>query len=631
MLYSKGKIITMLHQPVKVLIHDHAYSTWSYTYPDSKQDLSNQEYNLPPPLIHHWFNQDVIDFTELDSPHIIHSPIRNASYIPGVLILEGNRTYGRTKNRKRLLYRCIPDDRHLPHFFVPYDIIMDFSKAHLNKYVLFKYQEWTDQHPHGILVETLGDVNCLEAFYEYQLYLKSLHWSVKEMTQKIKDMTKKKTFDEYFEQIKENTNYMIHDLTLLPEPPQIITIDPPNTVDFDDGLSITTCPKTSDICVTVYIANVVFWLDTFQLWNSFDNRIATIYLPDRRRPMLPSILSESLCSLKENTKRFAIAIQFYITNTMSSSVWAVDDSRTVIRNVVISPYKNYAYEEPKLVYQDKNYIQLLDTTVRLDSHVKNSRDLITYWMVKTNSYMAQYMIQQKTGIFRVGKFMKVHAYSDGRPKEVQRNMKRIEESTKCHASENREDSEEDDTTPEESINYEHLDSETKKYLEYHAKAQSICYNDDLNLEHEVLNKKAYMRITSVIRRYEDICNESELMKLMGVKLRGMDGNGINIKEYYNEELFNERYRNIKRIESESVMMKRTYMGENKVMGVLYSRRLLDDGRYEYKVYIKGEGIKDVRIRDRLDLYKEYELRRYIKERGGGLRVKLEFPLDTLKT
>lgn len=627
MLYSKGKIITMLHQPVKVLIHDHAYSTWSYTYPDSKQDLSNQEYNLPPPLIHHWFNQDVIDFTDQDSPHIIHSPLRNTSYIPGVLILEGNRTYGRTKNRKRLLYRCIPDDRHLPHFFVPYDIIMDFSKAHLNKYVLFKYQEWTDQHPHGILVETLGDVNCLEAFYEYQLYLKSLHGSVKEMTQKIKDMTKKKTFDEYFEQIKENTNYMIHDLTLLPEPPQILTIDPPNTVDFDDGLSITTCPKTNDICVTVYIANVVFWLDTFQLWNSFDNRIATIYLPDRRRPMLPSILSESLCSLKENTKRFAIAIQFYITNPMYSSVWAVDDSRTVIRNVVISPYKNYAYEEPKLLYQDKNYIQLLDTTVRFDSHVKNSRDLITYWMVKTNSYMAQYMIQHKTGIFRVGKFMKVHTYSDGRPKEVQRNMKRIEENAKCDDI----DDEEDDTTPEESINYEHLDSETKKYLEYHAKAQSICYNDDLNLEHEVLNKKAYMRITSVIRRYEDICNESELMKLMGVKLRGMDGNGINIKEYYNEELFNERYRNIKRIESESVMMKRTYMGENKVMGVLYSRRLLDDGRYEYKVYIKGEGIKDVRIRDRLDLYKEYELRRYIKERGGGLRVKLEFPLDTLKT
>lgn len=602
MLYSKEKIITMLHQPVKVLIHDHTYSTWSYTYPDSKQDLSDQEYNLPSPLVHHWFNQDVIDFTEQDTPHMIHSPIRNASYIPGVLILEGNRTYGRTKNRKRLLYRCIPDDQHLPHFFVPYDIIMDFSKAHLNKYVLFKYQEWTDHHPHGILVETLGDVNCLEAFYEYQLYLKSLHGSVKEMTQKIKDMTKKKTFDEYFEQIKENTNYQIHDLTEISEPPQIITIDPMNTMDFDDGLSIATCPKTNDICVTVYIANVVFWLDTFQLWNSFDNRIATIYLPDRRRPMLPSILSESLCSLKENTKRFAIAIQFYITKSVSD-VWAVDESRTIIKNVVISPYKNYVYEEPKLVYQDVNYIQLLDTTVRMDSHVKNSRDLVTYWMVKTNSYMAQYMIQHKTGIFRVGKF-----------------MKRYEEDAKCNIIDNIEDN---DTTPEESINYEHLDAETKKYLEYHAKAQSICYNDDLNLEHEVLNKKAYMRITSVIRRYEDICNESELMKLMGVKLRGMDGNGINIKEYYNEELFNERYHNIKRIESESVMMKRTYLGENKVLGVLYSRRILDDGRYEYKVYIKGEGIKDVRTRDRMDLYKEYELRRYIKERGGGLRVKLE--------
>ena len=600
MLYSKGKIITMLHQPVKVLIHDHSYSKWSYTYTDSKQDISDQEHDLPSPLEHHWFNQDIIDFTESTTlPNMIHSPTRNASYIPGVLILEGNRTYGRTKNRKRLLYRCIPDDPHLPHFFVPYDIIMDFSKAHLNKYVLFKYQEWTDQHPHGMLVETLGDVNCLEAFYEYQLYSKSLHGSLKEMTQKIKDMTKKKSFDDYFEQIKENPNYQIHDLTKT-NPPHIFTIDPPNTVDFDDGLSITVCPKTNEICITVYIANVVFWLDVFQLWNSFDNRIATIYLPDRRRPMLPSILSESLCSLKEHTKRFAIAIQFYIPSpTTTSDHWpTVDDRKTTIRNVVISPYKNYVYEDPKMVYQDVNYMQLLDTTSRLDSHIKNSRDIVTYWMVKTNSYMAQYMIQHKTGIFRVGKLL--HRSAKEGP-----------------------DEEDEDATQEEYHNFDQLDGETKKYIEYHAKAQSLCYKDDLNLEHEVLNKKAYMRITSVIRRYEDMCNECELMKLMGVKLQGMDGNGININEYYNEELFNEKYRNIKRVETESVMMKRTYSGENRVLGVLYSRKTLDDGRYEYKVYIKGEGIKDVRTRDRLDLYKEYDLRRYIKERGGGLHVKLE--------
>ena len=599
----------MLHQPVKVLIHDHAYSKWSYTYTDSKQDLSDQEYDLPSPLVHRWFNQDVIDFTELTAPHMIHSPVRNASYLPGVLILEGNRTYGRTKNRKRLLYRCIPDDPHLPHFFVPYDIIMDFSKAHLNKYVLFKYQEWTDPHPHGMLVETLGDVNCLEAFYEYQLYSKSLHGSLKEMTQKIKDMTKKKTCEEYFEQIKENPNYQIHDLTDVhaPNTPKIFTIDPLNTVDFDDGLSVQVCPKTNEICVTVYIANVVFWLDVFQLWNSFDNRIATIYLPDRRRPMLPSILSESLCSLKEHTKRFAIAIQFFVPDPMANSGhWTVDDRKTTIRNVVISPYKNYVYEDPKMVYQDINYMQLLDTTVRLDSHIKNSRDIVTYWMVKTNTYMAQYMIQHKTGIFRVGKLLK----------------RDFSQTNQCNSISDIEE-EDDAATQEEYSNFDRLDGETQKYIEYHAKAQSICYKEHLNFEHEVLNKTAYLRITSVIRRYEDMCNECELMKLMGVKLHGMDGNGINIREYYNEDLFNERYRNIKRVESESEMMKRTYSGENRALGVLYSRRLLEDGRYEYKVYIRGEGIKDVRTRDRLDLYKEYDLRRYIKERGGGLHVKLE--------
>ena len=39
---------------------------------------------------------------------------------------------------------------------------------------------------------------------------------------------------------------------------------------------------------------------------SFSERIATIYLPDRKRPMLPTCLADCLCSLIENLCRFAI-------------------------------------------------------------------------------------------------------------------------------------------------------------------------------------------------------------------------------------------------------------------------------------------------------------------------------------
>ena len=49
------------------------------------------------------------------------SILKNSNTIAGVLVLEGNKTYGRKK--KRLLYKCIPDDKYLPAFLVPYDII----------------------------------------------------------------------------------------------------------------------------------------------------------------------------------------------------------------------------------------------------------------------------------------------------------------------------------------------------------------------------------------------------------------------------------------------------------------------------------------------------------------------------
>ena len=47
-----------------------------------------------------------------------------------------------------------------------------------------------------------------------------------------------------------------------------------------------------------------------------------------------------------------------------------------------------------------------------------------------------------------------------------------------------------------------------------------------------------------------------------------------------------------------------------------------DGMYEYKVYIKGEGIKEVKNREKKELYKKYSIKRYIKE-SKGLKVKIE--------
>jgi exoribonuclease R len=568
----------MSENSIKLQVNDAAYTQWSYVNTESKEEIPNTE--LPSPLANKWFHNDIIDFSNKENPQVVKSPIRTESYIPGVLILDGNRTYGRTKNGKRLLYKCIPDDKHLPYFMVPYEIKISFSKCYINKYVLFRFDEWTTQHPHGILVETLGDVNKLEVFYEYQLYLKSLNSSLKEMNDKINKMTKTKTLEEYFKEIQYNKNYKIRDTTIEPNPPQIFTIDPNNTVDFDDGLSIDVCPNTQDICVTVYITNVVFWLELFQLWNSFGNRIATIYLPDRRRPMLPTILSESLCSLKEGTKRFAVAYHFYIKNGV------IDDERTVIENVLISPYKNYVYEENALIYQDKNYIQLIEATSGLDSHVKNSKEMVTYWMIKTNTHVAEYLFKNKTGIFRVSKY-------------IRRTAGTVEEPEKSESEMN---------------GYAKLTKEERQYLEYKVDAQSVSYSEGVELVHELLGKSLYVRSTSVLRRYEDVCNTCMLMGLMGME----------VGEVMYKNVSREKERKVLRVESECKMMKRTMEGVSKVTGVVYGREKLLDGRYKYELYVSGEGTKSVKVREYKEKYKKYELRRYVDEKKGGMKLRMEF-------
>ena len=87
----------------------------------------------------------------------------------------------------------------------------------------------------------------------------------------------------------------------------IFSIDPETSKDFDDAFDIETVgPDT--VRISVYISNVSFWMDAMDLWDSFKNRISSIYLPDRKRPMLPTVLSDALCSLTQNDERFALEL-----------------------------------------------------------------------------------------------------------------------------------------------------------------------------------------------------------------------------------------------------------------------------------------------------------------------------------
>ena len=93
------------------------------------------------------------------------------------------------------------------------------------------------------------------------------------------------------------------DLSSLP----IFTIDGPMTRDYDDALSIR--PFESGVEVGIHIADAAAFVfhDTVLDQEALE-RINSLYLPDKRVPMLPTMLSEDVCSLRQGKKRLATSI-----------------------------------------------------------------------------------------------------------------------------------------------------------------------------------------------------------------------------------------------------------------------------------------------------------------------------------
>jgi len=326
---------------IKIYINDRNYNHWSFVDNETNQEMTIEENPYLKdinPSTQKIFSRDVLEvLINNENPPIInidYSYIKTCEYVAGVLMLEGNKTFGRTQNKKRLLYKCVPDDHRLPTFLIPYEMKSGFSKSYKNKFVIFRFDNWNNKHPEGILIETLGDVDNLEAFYEFQLYCKNLHVSLVEFTNKTRASLNKKTNDEFVEQILNNPNFMIEDR----RERYIFTIDPVQSLDYDDGFGIE--PIGDNWCVSIYIANVFVWLETLGLWNSFSKRVSTIYLPDRRRPMLPTILSDTLCSLQQNQPRFALVMDIVVDQEGRVIV----EHPVTYKNVLINVKKNYSYE-----------------------------------------------------------------------------------------------------------------------------------------------------------------------------------------------------------------------------------------------------------------------------------------------
>lgn len=390
----------------KVIIQDRNYSEWSYCNANTfdKTDLNIN------PLEKKLFNNDIFIISKHEETTLIHSSIRNGSLIPGVLVLKDNKTYGRKNGR--LLYKCIPDDTRIPSFLVPYEMKnMGFSKVFINLYVTFVFDNWSDKHPYGLLHQVIGSVDMLDNFYEYQLYCKSLHTSIQKFTKDTSKALKTKSHDAFIENI--GIKYPSIENRTDKTKWNVFSIDGPTTVDFDDAFSIHS-HENGIIQLSIYISNVTIWMDVLNLWDTFSQRISTIYLPDKKRPMLPTVLSDCLCSLQSGNTRIAFVMDIFITNDYSIL-------QIKYTNAMIKVSKNYIYEEVDLI-KSYGYQHLFSVTKEMSkkykylNNVRNSNEMVSYLMILMNYHCSTEMLKHKNGIFRSSI---IHSKDVCIPKELQ--------------------------------------------------------------------------------------------------------------------------------------------------------------------------------------------------------------------
>ncbi len=266
---------------------------------------------------------------------------RSLGMIPGILILANGRSYGKINNKSgtankppKLLYECIPHTAaNMSRILIPYAFkykkcttsataeTENISTLVDNLYILFSVVDnipvGENTIPRGQIEVVIGSTADNANYYTYLLHCTGLYAKPAthfDFQRVIQDTLWKRhmSSDEqdvrflsslYGGQIEDKTGGGGAEESI------VLTIDPAGTTCFDDGFSAY-LSREGVITVTVYIANVAIWLDALNLWQHMaDMPAASLYLPDKVRPMLPEVLSNA-CSLQQGRVRLAHYMSF---------------------------------------------------------------------------------------------------------------------------------------------------------------------------------------------------------------------------------------------------------------------------------------------------------------------------------
>jgi exoribonuclease R len=543
----------------------------------------------------HCFHGDIIDLNDCS---VVKSKILDGGKIPGILVLAKNKTYGtlrstsNKKNKKaRHLYKFIPNDSKLPYFLVPYELSIGFNKRFVDKYAIIELKHWDecDTHPIGTLFQVIGEVNVDENIYEYLLWCNDIASTNKSLKYIVGQRFREKSKEEYLSEIilhysLEDRRKSATDTEKTSTKFNVFSVDPYGCRDIDDAYSLKKLDDETCL-LSIYISNVPIWLDVLQMWDCFTKTqsISTIYLPERKIPMLPTILSETMCSLLEKETRIAFTMDMYIKNGNIEDIqW---------KNTIIEVKENLDYED-SMYLQSTEYASLFDLCRKLnrkytylEDGIQNSHEVIEYLMILMNCEAGKLCDRLNVGIFKI--------------------MSLNGDEQKEHP---------DHTVINNTIHQLTLPKEVRKFKQIWNSVGSVyCTKSLLNhssfrdltkgtLSHDMIGSESYLQITSPIRRMVDLLNMMIVQEKLGLLKRksqttiemNIDRSEIRKGVYFDftdketMKRINKDTKHIRHVQNECTLIHRSHTISN-LLDTIYDGYVIDRNMHKhylnYVVYI----------------------------------------------
>ena len=314
-------------------------------------------------------------------------------------------------------------------------------------------------------------------------------------------------------------------------------------------------------------------MDVLNLWDSFSQRISTIYLPDKKRPMLPTILSDCLCSLQEKVTRIAFVMDIFIKDNAIISV--------KYGNCFIKVARNFCYEEASLLRNEK-YNSLLDATKCLSQKnryingIKNSHDVVCYLMILMNYYCATEMLKHNTGVFRSTIMKRECSVPDSVPEDVSKFIKI-------------------------------WNSASGQYMD-----GSKIVSDNTSIRHEMLDMDAYIHITSPIRRLVDLLNMIKLQSVMGLITLSENTDKFYEKWLRDLDYINVTMRSIRKVQTDCSLLDHCANNADVLNkeydGYVFDKITRNDGLFQYIVFLP-----ELKLSSRItlrDVFENFECRKF---------------------